>query len=84
MAAIDETELRFVLEGLNKEQLTSILENNGYSYKGKDDFLIRQLTSILENNGYSYKGKDDFLIRQIMTKISYSVIIEELEAMGVI
>ena len=43
MAAIDETELRFVLEGLNKEQLTSILENNGYSYKGKDDFLIRQL-----------------------------------------
>ena len=56
MAAIDETELRFVLEGL----------------------------SILENNGYSYKGKDDFLIRQIMTKISYSVIIEELEAMGVI
>ena len=55
MAAIDETELRFVLEGLNKEQLTSILENNGYSYKG-----------------------------QIMTKISYSVIIEELEAMGVI
>ena len=25
MAAIDETELRFVLEGLNKEQLTSIL-----------------------------------------------------------
>ena len=62
MAAIDETEIRFVLEGLNKEQLTSILENNGYSYKGKDDFLIRQ----------------------IMTKISYSVIIEELEAMGVI
>ena len=56
MAAIDETELRFVLEGLNKDQLTSILENNGYSYKGKDDFLIRQ----------------------IMTKISYSVIIEEL------
>ena len=55
MAAIDETELRFVLEGLNKDQLTSILENNGYSYKGKDDFLIRQ----------------------IMTKISYSVIIEE-------
>ena len=54
--------IRFVLEGLNKEQLTSILENNGYSYKGKDDFLIRQ----------------------IMTKISYSVIIEELEAMGVI
>ena len=42
MAAIDETELRFVLEGLNKDQLTSILENNGYSYKGKDDFLIRQ------------------------------------------
>ena len=62
MAAIDETEIRFVLEGLNKEQLTSILENNGYSYKGKDDFLIRQ----------------------IMTKISYSVIIEELEAKGVI
>ena len=62
MATIDETELRFVLEGLNKEQLTSILENNGYSYKGKDDFLIRQ----------------------IMTKISFSVIIEELEAMGVI
>ena len=62
MAAIDETELRFVFEGLNKEQLTSILENNGYNYKGKDEFLIRQ----------------------IMTKISYSVIIEELEAMGVI
>ena len=62
MATIDETELRFVLEGHKKEQLTSILENNGNSYKGKDDFLIRQ----------------------IMTKISYSVIIEELEAMGVI
>ena len=62
MSAIDETELRFVLEGLIKDQLTRILENNGYSFKGKDDFLIRQ----------------------IMTKISYRVIIEELEAMGVI
>lgn len=62
MAAIDETEIRFVLEGLDKDQLTSILENNGYNYQGKEDFLIRQ----------------------IMTKISYSVIIEELEAMGVI
>ena len=46
MAAIDETELRFVLEGLNKEQLTSILENNGYSYKGKDSVIIEELEAM--------------------------------------
>ncbi len=62
MASIDETEIRFYLEKLNTEQLTSILEKNGYSYKGSDKVLITR----------------------IMTKISYSLIIDELENMGVL
>jgi len=62
MADIDVTEIRIILEDLNKEQLTNILEKNGYTNKGSEKVLIRE----------------------IMTKISHDIIIEELDALGVL
>jgi len=62
MADIDVTEIRIILEDLTKEQLTNILEKNGYTNKGSEKVLIRE----------------------IMTKISHDIIIEELDALGVL
>ena len=62
MADIDVTEIRIILEDLTEEQLTNILEKNGYTNKGSEKVLIRE----------------------IMTKISHDIIIEELDALGVL
>ena len=49
-----------------------------------EDLTEEQLINILEKNGYTNKGKKDVLIREVMIKISHDIVIQELEALGVI
>lgn len=50
MADIDVTELRFVLEDLNEEQLINILEKNGYTNKGSKKVLIREVMTKISHD----------------------------------
>lgn len=54
--------LRFELEKLNKDQLTQILEKNGYHIGGNQKKLINE----------------------IMTKVTHTVVIEDLKEMGLL
>ena len=49
-----------------------------------EDLTEEQLINILEKNGYTNRGKKDVLIREVMIKISHDIVIQELEALGVI
>ena len=49
-----------------------------------EDLTEEKLINILEKNGYTNKGKKDVLIREVMIKISHDIVIQELEALGVI
>ena len=50
MADIDVTELRFVLEDLNEEQLINILEKNGYTNRGSKKVLIREVMTKISHD----------------------------------
>lgn len=50
MAEIDVTELRFVLEDLDEEQLFGILERNGYTNKGSKKVLIREVMTKISHD----------------------------------
>lgn len=58
----DYINLRFELEKLNKDQLTQILEKNGYHIGGNQKKLINE----------------------IMTKVTHTVVIEDLKEMGLL
>ncbi len=49
-----------------------------------EDLTEDQLINILEKNGYTNRGSKKVLIREVMTKISHDIVIEELDALGVI
>ncbi len=46
MAHIDVTEIRIILE----DQLTQILENNGYHYKGSEKVLIKEIMTKISHD----------------------------------
>lgn len=50
MADIDVTEIRIILEDLDKDQLTQILENNGYHYKGSEKVLIKEIMTKISHD----------------------------------
>ena len=50
MAEIDVTELRFVLEDLDEEQLINILEKNGYTNRGSKKVLIREVMTKISHD----------------------------------
>ncbi|AMK14734.1 hypothetical protein [Methanobrevibacter olleyae] len=50
MADIDVTEIRIILEDLSKEQLTNILEKNGWDYKGSEKVLIKEIMTKISHD----------------------------------
>ncbi|ADC46352.1 hypothetical protein mru_0501 [Methanobrevibacter ruminantium M1] len=50
MADVDVTEIRIILEDLSKDQLTEILEKNGYTSKGSEKFLIKEIMTKISHD----------------------------------